>query len=485
VTKLFGVQTPSKLVVPSGVSGSLDGTTSNGLTVIGHADEAGLTLDPWQRLVLMEGMRLGPAGLYAALEVLLLVARQNGKSGIMAALVSSAPRLGLRKVIYSAHEFKTALETYDLTVELVKYGPLGQCDPEPKYRRSGTETGIEWAAGTEFADGLVLPRGCRIHFIARSRSSGRGFSADLVVMDEAFSIQAFTMAAILPTLSARPNPQVWYASSAPLNDSEQLHQLRERALSAVPSDRASLTMIEWAVEADRPHDDRNGWAQANPGLGYRITERFIEVELASLSPQDFGRERLGIPDEPDGITKSSLEHWAGLIDGDSEIISPLAFGLDMTPERDNTAITVGGLRIDGLAHVEVVEHLPGSEWVEARVVDLWKRHGIPFWIQTSTPAAALIGPLEAKGVEIKTHPLGGGAAALFADAIRNSTLRHLGQGSMSRALAGARKRRMGDTWTWSRTASTVDICPLVAASLAYYGTMVEPPAPKPKKARVL
>lgn len=485
MSKLVGCQTPRLFVTPPGASGSPGGVTSNGLMVIEYGQECGFTLDPWQELVLIEGLALGDDGLYRALEVALLVPRQNGKSGALGLLVGAAPILGYRKVIYSAHEFKTALETYDLCREIIEEGPLGRTDPEPKFRRSGTETGVEWAPGTLMEDGSRIERGCRVHFMARSRSSGRGFSADLVVMDEAFSIQAHTMAAILPTLSARPNPQVWYASSAPLHDSEQLHQLRERATGPDPADRELLTLLEWSVEDEARHDDREAWAIANPGLGYRLQERVIQTELSSLSHQDFGRERLGIPDEPDGMTQANMERWAALVDGDSEPISPLGFGLDVTPERDNSAIAVAGMRIDGLAHVEVVEHLPGTEWVIGRTVELWERYGVPFWIQTSTPAASFIETLQAKGVEVKAHPLGGGSAALLADAIRNSTLRHLGQGSMSRALAGARRRRLGDTWTWSRTGSTVDICPLVAVSLAHYGASVEPPAPPRRRARVL
>jgi hypothetical protein len=37
------------------------------------------------------------------------------------------------------------------------------------------------------------------------------------------------------------------------------------------------------------------------------------------------------------------------------------------------------------------------------------------------------------------------------------------------ALAGARRRRLGDAWAWDRRDSTVDISPLVAATLARHG----------------
>ena len=145
------------------------------------------------------------------------------------------------------------------------------------------------------------------------------------------------------------------------------------------------------------------------------------------------------------------------------------------------AVAGAGLRRDGAAHIEVVTHLPGTEWLRDRLRSLWADHGVPIWVELSSPAAALIGPLEAFGVDVKTLPRGGGAAALLADAITAGSVHHLGQSSLTAALVGARRKVIGETWVWSRASSTADISPLVAASLAHYGAMVEPPAPpRPK-----
>jgi hypothetical protein len=415
------------------------------------------------------GLAEGPDGLFRALEVCLVVPRQNGKSAVLAALAVAAPFVfGARLVMYSAHEFKTALETYQMCSRMVQDGPLR--DLWLKDRRSGVETGIE------FKDGQ------RIRFLARSRSSGRGFSSDLVILDEAFSLHQEQLGALLPTLSARPNPQVWLGSSAAMHDSDALHNLTARAKSGDPG---RLAYMEWSVEPGTALDDRAGWAQANPALGYRLTERFIETELAAMPAREFERERLGVADDADGMQQLDVARWMSLIDGDSEVLRPLGFGLDVTPERDSSAVAVAGVRVDGLAHVETVEHLGGTEWVMSRVVELWKRYQVPVWIELSSPAASFVGPLEAQGVEVRTHARGGGAAALFADAITNGTIRHLGQSSLTGALTGARRRQMGDTWSWSRSSSSVDISPLVAASLALYGCLVEPPPPPKRRARVL
>lgn len=448
---LLGIQTPRVQTAPSLGNGAGD-------DVAALVRACGISLDPWQVHVLNVGLA-ETGGKFDALEVCLTVPRQCGKSVLLAALSIAAVHIyGAHLVIYSAHEFKTALETFQLASRMIQDGPLK--DMWLKDRRSNAETGIEFKDGS------------RIRFLARSRSSGRGFSADLVVLDEAFALHSSQLGALLPTLSARPNPQVWMASSAAMHDSEALHQLRERALGDNPG---RLAYMEWSVEPGTPLDDREGWAQANPALGYRLTERWIETELASMPAREFERERLGVPDDADGATAFDVSKWQTLIDGDSSIPRPLAFGFDVTPERDQAAISVGGVRVqDGRAHVETTEYLPGTEWCIARLCELWKRWEAPIWVELSSPAAAFVEPLRAQGVDVRTLSRLGGHAPLFADAITNGTLRHLGQASLTAALLGARRKVSGDTWSWSRSSSTVDICPLVAGSLAHYGAMVEP-----------
>lgn len=440
-----------------------------GAEVAHLAAECGVVLDPWQRLVLDVGLADGPDGLFEALEVCLLVPRQNGKSALLAALaIGAVVVFGARLVIYSAHEFKTALETYQLVSRMVQDGPLR--DLWLKDRRSGVETGIE------FQDGA------RIRFVARSRSSGRGFTSDLVILDEAFALHQEQLGAILPTLSARPNPQVWLASSAAMHDSDALHRLMRRAKATRPG---RLALLDWSVVPGTDLDDRAGWARSNPGLGFRLTERFIETERDALSAREFERERLGVPDDEDGVTGLNMDRWLALLDEGSETVRPLGFGLDVTPERDASAITLAGGRTDGLTHVEVVDHLAGTEWVQARAVELWNRWKTPFWIESPSPAKSFVGPLTAKGVEVKTIEKGGGADPLFADGIENGTIRHLGQSSLTSALTGSARHTLGDTWHYSRQVSSADICPLKAAALAHYGAMVEPPPPPKRKARIL
>ena len=76
--------------------------------------------------------------------------------------------------------------------------------------------------------------------------------------------------------------------------------------------------------------------------------------------------------------------------------------------------------------------------------------------------------LRAAGVEVEVVPakqLAAGCGQLV-DACLNDQFRHLGQPSLLAALTGAHRRQSVDVWVWSRTASAVDITPLVAVTLA-------------------
>jgi phage terminase large subunit-like protein len=209
---LRGVQRPRIERVPPYVA-------TSGPEVVELAASAGLFLDPWQQHVLREGLGERADGSWAAFEVAVVVGRQNGKGGILEAReLGGLFLLGEQLVIHSAHEFKTCSEHFLRVQSLIENTDAlrKRCK---KPRTSHGEEQIETLDGR------------RLKFLARSRGSGRGFSGDCVVLDEAFALDGRHMAALLPTLSAQVNPQVWYASSAGMDDSEHLRSIRARALA--------------------------------------------------------------------------------------------------------------------------------------------------------------------------------------------------------------------------------------------------------------
>ena len=256
----------------------------SGRNAVALAEVAGLDLDPWQRLVLETGLRRRGSR-WAAFEVCLIVARQNGKGTILEALELAALFLfpQVRLILHSAHEFKTAAEAF------LRIRALIEDNPDFDSRVSRVRT----AAG---AEAVELKDGKRLRFVARSSGSGRGFTSDLVILDEAYKLGDQEMAALLPTLSARPDPQVWYASTAGNPDSCQLGRVRARGLAGADP---SLAFLEWSAD-EHAYDpgDRGDWARANPGLGIRISPEYVEREMTALGPDAFTRERLSVGDYP-------------------------------------------------------------------------------------------------------------------------------------------------------------------------------------------
>ncbi|MCZ0996366.1 hypothetical protein O1L44_29930 [Streptomyces noursei] len=130
------------------------------------------------------------------------------------------------------------------------------------------------------------------------------------------------------------------------------------------------------------HDDRDdvrSFARANPALGIRIRAAHVAREMATMRADLFDTERLGVGDYPatEDETWSVIKQdvWEALAHVRSRVQDPVAFAIETTPERDQTAICVAGLNEHGTMHVEVVDDRPGTGWVVERMVDLvakWK-----------------------------------------------------------------------------------------------------------------
>lgn len=450
-------------------------TLSEGERVRRLSASAGLVLDPWQEHVLDQGLGRRDDLMWAAFEVALIVSRQNGKGSILEALELAAlflgdflPHNGL--ILHSAHEFKTCSEAFLRIRSLVEGNPVF----ERRVER------IRTGAGSE---AIELKDGKRLRFIARSKGSGRGFSADLVILDEAYSLGSDAMAALLPTLSTRPNPQVWYTSTAGMETSTQLARVRERGLTG--SDR-SLAFFEWSAEEDpeRPglavgQSDPVVWAGANPGLGIRISKEYVERERAALDEFAFARERLGIgvyPVDPANawlvIPKAAWESRA--MAGEPPTRPRPAFAADASPGQVSAAIGVASALTGGKTLVEVQEcdHRPGVAWVVPRLRELRDRYRpCAIVIDPRGPASGLIDEAEKAGLEI-TKPSLSESAQAFAQFYAgvcegDGTIRHLGHAEPAMALAGATAADTGDGGQlWARKDTSVDISPLVACTLA-------------------
>lgn len=197
---LLGNAPPRFRVVPPAASNAA------GLEMVELGDSIGMVLDPWQRETLIEASGEDAQGKWAASEVAINCDRQNGKGGILEVReIGGLFLLGEWLLTHTAHRVDTCLEHFRRVKTLVE----GSSDLTRKVKT------IREANGQE---SIELMSGARLNFKARSKGAGRGFSGDFLGLDEAMWLT--DLGSMLPSLSASPNPQIYYVGSAPLPRAE-------------------------------------------------------------------------------------------------------------------------------------------------------------------------------------------------------------------------------------------------------------------------
>jgi hypothetical protein len=470
---LTGWQRPRHLWVP-------DYDTSFGPEAIELCKMAGLVLDEWQQFVLTVLLAVR-GGKWAAFEAALEVSRQNGKGGVYEGReLAGLFLLGERQLVHCAHEQKTSDKALD-RMEAIIEGCPDLSRRVKKITRTNTH------------EGVYLKNGQELRYTTRTSGGLRGWSCDFLGLDEAMDIKETAHTSVFPTMAARPNPQIFYAGSAvnqqTMNDGVVFARLRERGIRGGDQ---RLAYFGWSAPFEHPDQitpeiarDPHHWAAANPAYGIRISQDYIEKEQGAMSARGFAVERLGVGDWPDtseaGDMVIALETWRSLIDNKSGALDPVCFAVDVRPDRSSSAIAAAGKRKDGNRHIEIVDQRPGTGWVVDRLAELTAKHkhsGVV--LDPAGPAASLLSDLndrlDFEVTEVTAHENAQACGKLF-DACEQATVRHLGTPELDAALRGARKRSLGDAWAWSRKTSTVDISPLVAATLALWGSITRTPEP--------
>lgn len=482
--RLAGVQEPRVRNVPSYAS-------SAGQEAIDFSASFGQILDPWQQICMHDMLGEAEDGTWAAMEFAMLVARQNGKGDVLLCRELTGLYLfGERLILHSAHEFKTASEAF-----LRLKGYVDNYDfLRKRVKRMPTAHGEE---------GLELINGPRLRFIARSRSSGRGFTGNCTIADEAQELPDTALQALAPTMSAVPNPQIILAGTVPTpeNNSEVFTRYRDRGRKG---NDPTLAWLEWNVgETHEDLDDPAALAAANPALGIRLTERYVKnVERGAMSDRAFARERLSLwsSARADMIIPQSV--WDALADPGSEITGPLALAVGMPFDRRHATIAAAGRRQDGLTHLEVIDYRRDSGWVVDRLLDLVGKHKVACIVVDPGSAAGSLLPAITDAftpqdrpdaeptvpiVKTNAREYAQATGALYDAAMAPpegddppGRLRHLGDPILLSALQSAAKRPLAGAWTWNAVESGDDISPLQAVTLAMFGLATVPLEPEPE-----
>ena len=436
-------------------------------SVSNEADDAiflssayGLKPDDWQEDVLESWLGRRSDGRWSAATCGLAVPRQNGKNAVIEVReLFGMVALG-EKFLHTAHEVKTARKAF---LRISSFFENERDYPE----LAALKREIRKTNGQE---AVILTNGGSVEFIARSKGSGRGFTVDVLVLDEAQDLTSEELEALLPTISAAPtgNPQVILTGTPPKPDRVQGEVFRSIRAQGEANSDARLAWTDFGIGgSDLPDvDDRALWFAANPSLGGRLGIGEVEREQALMAdnPEGFAAERLGWwrPSVLGGGV-IPMDKWnAGRADAPSG--DPVAFGVDTTWGRDFSTVgwCAGG-------YVDVHEHRKGTGWVVEECRKLQAKYpNALVWVHPKGPAGVLIEELRAGGVrvqEISSEDYSRSCNGFF-DAVCEGKIHHSGHPSLDAAVAGA-VTRGGESWVWDRKRGAV-ISPLVAVNLAWW-----------------
>lgn len=441
------------------------GRPTHGARVGKIARALGTPLMPWQQYVADVALEYdADTGRLVYGEVDLTVPRQSGKTTLVLAIaVDRALNFGARQnIAYTAQTRNDARmkweEEHVATLQASIFAPL------ITVKLANGQESIRWKNGS------------RHGITASTEKSGHGATLDLGFIDEAFAqIDARLEQAMVPAMITRPEPQLWVPSTAGTETSAYLRRKVEAGRARVEAGEPSrVAYFEWSAPDDADPGNPRVWRACMPAMGHTIREEAIRARFESMELPEFCRAFLNQwVDRSVGEWVIPKDFWRACVDPGSRRVGGVVFCADVAPGAVSASIAVAGLREDGLPHVEVVAHGPGTDWLVPKMVELQGRHETfcdPV-VDPAGPIGALLPDMRLAGLDpvlMTARDQVQACGALYGKA-KDTGFRHIDQKQLNDALAGARKRELGDAWALRRKDSACDISPLVAVTGALWG----------------
>lgn len=509
---ILGVTEPRVFTPPKR---ELTPQTSHGFAAIAFAEDVlGIQLFPWQRWLLIHALELdeqtedeiaaGVAPRYRFRFIVTEVARQNGKTMLMLVLalwhlyaLDSPTVIGTAQDLANAEkawgeavEWAQSIEELEELIEKVSLG-------HPKVMR--------------------LLTGCQYRVAAASRKGGRGFSGDLVLLDELREHQSWdSWSAVTNTMNARPKAQAWAFSNAgdALSvvlrylraqahrdlgwpdgdaDAEILEGLDEEMQDYLDGADEVLGWFEWSADPDAKRTDRAAWAQANPSMNHVdvvencVTERAIAAALRTNPPSQFEIEvlcRWMSMAEAGPFPEGS---WRETFDNDATPApdSPRMVCLAMAWNRSRCYIARAAKDDQGNPVVGIAADRTGTDWVIPWLIDNRDSYTGIVIQSNGAPETSLIDDIT-NAVLPNTAPANlpviawagpdlGSATGLMFDRLEKRRLRHLAHPGLDAAATSASVKVLSQgAWVIDLAASPTDAAPLKAAIGAVWATETTP-----------
>ncbi|MEX3609759.1 hypothetical protein VVR12_01765 [Rothia sp. LK2588] len=470
--------------------------------VIQFGEAVGVNLFPWQQGLIRDLFAYNEQGKWAAAEAGFLVARQNGKGEVLVLydlahlFLFPRPDNKRKTILHSAHEFKTAVDGFDRLRGVIEANPELMDRVEHIYTGAGQQQ-------------IILKRrrgqnalGDRIKFVARSKSSGRGFSADTLIYDEAQELAVTARDALSYTATTVPNGQELFVGTVPdeaENAFEVFEGVRDRGRSLEGNE--NTLWAEWSPAGSEDPDvadkldpaEREGWAKANPTMGYlpgfdesKVLKQFEQD--TSAAKESFKRERLSVwpnrrPEEEVRVNDLDMDAWERGLDVKAAHGKPLVLSVRVADNGGYATISAASLLADGRIYVEHKYSAAQTLWAPKKLKALKEEMGADSVVLDEKKCAGILQDLKReriKYVSIRPGELAG-AHSLFAESVAAGTVVHRGQPELTDSLLLAQPRAIGQYgYTWEQSDPTEPVTPAQTVTEALWGVKNFEATAKPK-----
>lgn len=499
----------------------LTSATSLGFEVIDFATEIlGVELYPWQRALLIRALELNRDGTYRFRRVIVLVARQQGKTTLASVLaawwlyVDSArhpdrvPPLKF-KIVGVAQNLDIAREPW--AVVKLWCDPTPDTEEEAELALPSLQAATARVSDTNGKEAIIARS--RAHYEIRAAKNARGKPAARVLMDE-MREQADWRAwnAVSQTSKSFHNGMLFGLSNAGDVSAVVLRKQRDAALADIKEwttyvehgvqsaeefangRDTSLGLFEWSAPDGCAKDDVAAILQANPSIGY--SSMMVASALADIRGMtDAGYRTEVLCQFVTAMVDSYIDvnDWTDMQVAIAAVKIPkgarTVWGIDVSANREMTWISAAVMTEDGRPFATVRMQRAGMMWVPEYMEKLGKDSGFrEVALQgKGVPAMEFIKPLTDLGFTV--HALDGGQFALatgrLKDRVRDRQLLIIEQPDVDLAVGGGVVHRYGGNLAWDRHGSMpVDIAGVASMTVALYALEElepeeAPPAPPP------
>lgn len=411
--------------------------------------------------------------------VILSVPRRAGKTTLV--LAANLDRLDL---IADARGWYTCANGREVAAKVYRDEWVPMLEPLSRLYRLRKSQGSE---------GVHKRRGSsRFQLFAPTPTALHSTNVDTATVDEAWSASIDEGEAIesgiTPAQLTRPWRQTWIVSAGGTIESTYW----DRWLQVGEAGTPGVALFDYGADATAPDYDPGNpdvWARSHPTAGVAFPLDVLQHEWdVRRTDAEFERAYLNVWPRPSSalaLAGVDLDLWRAASSPDVAPV-PAALAVDVAADRSSAALAVAGAHPDDPTRiaVEVLDHRRGLEWLPAAIAEARGRYRAPV-VADSLVAASIVADLRRRRITVDTIGASDHARAcqMFVDRLAWRTLTHRSQGVLDDAILGARRRPLGDAWLWSRRNSSVDISPLVAATLAVFGAITRPrPTRKPSLA---